>query len=125
MFCNGRLPAAMEFGQPGRGSKRHIPWPSVRPVPGTVTNEPNADPCVCVRLTRLPCVSAAEIWLVHLNGSGTICVPGSTCSTPRRTVSRSSCSIGAVHWLVSGTPVNAGSPSMVSFFIQPAFIASI
>jgi len=31
MLCNGRLCGPGEFGWPGRGLKRDIPWPSVSP----------------------------------------------------------------------------------------------
>src|SRR5688572_16755238 len=64
MLFTGRLPGAMESGQPGRASNRAMPCPNTRPRLGTPTCAPNPPPMLKVTETQFPHLSAVEIWNV-------------------------------------------------------------
>ena len=46
MLTSARLPGAIEFRRPGRGSNHIMPLFIKIPVPGTTTCEPNSDTAV-------------------------------------------------------------------------------
>src|SRR5467141_1569265 len=56
-----RLPGAMEFGQPGRGSNSAMAWPNTRPRLVTPTCAPNPPPMLKVKATQFPHWSEVEI----------------------------------------------------------------
>ena len=59
MLLKGRLPGAIEFGRPGRGSNHMMPLFHRMPVEGSMTLEPKIESNVCVSATTtLPCASA-------------------------------------------------------------------
>src|SRR2546423_53053 len=61
ILSTGRLPGAMELGQPGRGSNSAIPCPNTSPRFGTPTCAPNPLPMLKVTATQLPQRSEVEM----------------------------------------------------------------
>src|SRR5436309_386231 len=61
ILSTGRLPGAIEFGQPGRGSNSAIPWPNTRPRFVTATCAPNPLPMLKVKATQFPHLSEVEM----------------------------------------------------------------
>ena len=48
-----RLPGAIEFGRPGRGSNQYVPFVRTIPVPLIITADPNPPPSVAVSATHM------------------------------------------------------------------------
>src|SRR5437667_11676904 len=64
MLSTGRLPGAMESGQPGRGSNSAIPCPNTRPRFVSATCAPNPPPMLKVKATQFPHLS--EVVMLHV-----------------------------------------------------------
>src|SRR2546423_1273314 len=64
MLSRGRLPGAIELGQPGRGSNRAMPCPKTSPRLVTPTCAPNPLPMLKVTATQFPHLSEVEMFLV-------------------------------------------------------------
>jgi hypothetical protein len=69
MLESGRLPGAIAFGTPGRGSNHMMPLFMSSPVSGRMTREPNSDSRVCVSATMLPSPSTTQKCVVQLGVS--------------------------------------------------------
>ncbi len=65
MLASGRLPGAIEFGRPGRGSNHMMPLLSRIPVCGDTILLPNSESSVWVRLTIVPARSTTVRWVVQ------------------------------------------------------------
>ena len=66
MLHSGRLPGAMEFGEPGRGSNHIMPLFSSTPVFGSSTRLPIEDISVVVIATVVPSASHTVRCVVQL-----------------------------------------------------------
>src|SRR5207247_7914322 len=66
-----RLPPAIEFGRPGRGSNQVITFASMIPVPAATTPEPNAPPSVIVSAHIRPSRSTTFTCVVQSADGGT------------------------------------------------------
>ena len=69
MLHSGRLPGAIEFGAPGRGSNHIMPLFSSTPDCGSSTRLPNEDISVVVIATVLPSASHAVRCVVQLSAA--------------------------------------------------------
>ena len=69
MLHSGRLPGAIEFGMPGRGSNHIMPLFSSTPDCGSSTRLPNEDISVVVIATVLPSASHAVRCVVQLSAA--------------------------------------------------------
>src|SRR5689334_24448237 len=70
MLHSARLPGAIEFGTPGRGSNHIMPLFSTTPDCGSSTRLPNDDISVVVIATVLPSASQVVRWVVQLSAEG-------------------------------------------------------
>src|SRR6266566_4776157 len=64
MLSTGRLPGAIELGQPGRGSNSAMPCPNTSPRFVTPTWAPNPLPMLKVKATQFPHLSEIEMFRV-------------------------------------------------------------
>src|SRR5271170_1558991 len=66
ILVSGRLPGAIEFGWPGRGSNHITPLFSSTPDVGSTTRLPIDDSNVVVTATIVPSASQAVRWVVQV-----------------------------------------------------------